>query len=108
MEDTGLPIPLGLDVINRSLGDAAMTSIAAVLKESIVYAREHEDDAIDYAMQFGRGIDRETCRRFVRMYVNEDTVDMGDDGRRALETLYGKASEAGLIEEVPPLDIIQV
>jgi len=108
MEDTGLPIPLGLDVVNRSLGDDAMTSIAAALKESIVYAREHEDDAIDYAMQFGRGIDRETCRRFVRMYVNDDTVDMGDDGRRALETLYARASEMGLIGEVPPLDIIQV
>jgi 1,4-dihydroxy-6-naphthoate synthase len=108
MEDTGLPIPLGLDVVNRSLGDDAMTSIAAALKESIMYAREHEDDAIDYAMQFGRGIDRETCRRFVRMYVNDDTVDMGDDGRRALETLYARASEMGLIGDVPPLDIIQV
>jgi len=108
MEDTGLPIPLGLDVINRSLDDDAMTSIASALKESIVYAREHEEDAIDYAMQFGRGIDRETCRRFVRMYVNDDTVDMGEDGRRALETLYARASEMGLIREVPPLDIIQV
>jgi 1,4-dihydroxy-6-naphthoate synthase len=106
--DTGLPIPLGLDVINRSLGDAAMTSIASALKESIVYARDHEDAAIDYAMQFGRGIDRETCRRFVRMYVNDDTVDMGQEGRRALETLYGRASETGLIAGVPPLDIIQV
>ena len=108
MEDTGLPIPLGLDVINRSLGDDAMTSIASALKESIVYARAHEEDAIEYAMQFGRGIDRETCRRFVRMYVNDDTVDMGEDGRRALETLYARASEMGLIREVPPLDIIQV
>jgi len=108
MEDTGLPIPLGLDVINRSLGDDAMTSIASALKESIVYAREHEEDAIDYAMKFGRGIDRDTCRRFVRMYVNDDTVDMGEDGRRALETLYTRASEMGLIREVPPLDIIQV
>lgn len=108
MDDTNLPIPLGLDVINRSLGDDTQNAIAAALKESIVYARENEDEAIDYAMQFGRGIDRETCRRFVRMYVNDDTVDMGDDGRRALETLYGRASEMGLIHEVPPLDIIQV
>jgi len=108
MEDTGLPIPLGLDVINRSLGEEAMTSIAAALKDSIVYARDHEEDAIDYALQFGRGIDRETCRRFVRMYVNEDTVDMGDEGRRALETLYGRAAGMGLISAVPPLDIIQV
>jgi 1,4-dihydroxy-6-naphthoate synthase len=108
MADTGLPIPLGLDVIKRSLGEDAMASIAAALRESIVYARDHEDDAIEYALQFGRGIDSETCRRFVRMYVNEDTVDMGDDGRRALEALYGRAAELGLIERVPPLDIIQV
>ena len=108
MADTGLPIPLGLDVVNRSLGDEVMTSIASALKKSIVYAREHEDEAIDYAMQFGRGIDRETCRRFVRMYVNDDTVDMGDDGRRALATLYTRAADMGLIEKVPLLDIIAV
>ena len=108
MEDTGLPIPLGLDVINRSLGDDNMKTIASGLKDSIVHARQNEDDAIDYAMQFGRGIDRETCVRFVRMYVNEDTVDMGDEGRRALETLYNRAAAMGLIKEAPPLDIIQV
>jgi len=106
--DTGLPIPLGLDVINRNLGDARMTSIARSLKESIVYAREHEEEAIDYAIQFGRGIDRDTCRDFVRMYVNDDTVDMGEEGRRALETLYARAVENGLLDRVPPLDIIQV
>lgn len=108
MSDTSLPIPLGLDVINRSLGEEKMTMIARALKESIVYAREHEEEAIDYAMQYGRGIDRDTCRDFVRMYVNDDTVDMGEDGRRALETLYTKAVDAGILGAVPPLDIIQV
>jgi len=107
MEDTKLPIPLGLDVINRSLGEQKMHAIASALKDSIVYARDHEEQAIDYAMEYGRGIDRGTCREFVRMYVNEDTVDMGEEGRRALETLYGRAAEMGLIEDVPPLDIIQ-
>jgi 1,4-dihydroxy-6-naphthoate synthase len=106
--ETSLPIPLGLDVINRSLGEEAMLSIARALKESIVYAREHEEDAIDYAMQFGRGIDRETCRRFVRMYVNDDTVDMREEGERALQTLYERAVEKELLKAVPPLDIIQV
>jgi 1,4-dihydroxy-6-naphthoate synthase len=108
MEDTKLPIPLGLDVINRSLGEETMHSVAAALKESIVYARDQEDEAIDYALRFGRGIDRETCREFVRMYVNDDTVDMGEEGRRALETLYSRAAEMGLIEKAPPLDILQV
>ena len=108
MKDTGLPIPLGLDVINRSLGDDQMVSIARALKESIVYARANEEAAIDYAIQFGRGVDRNTCRDFIRMYVNEDTVDMGDEGRRALETLFARAVEEGILDAVPPLDIIQV
>ena len=54
----------------------------------------------------GRGIDRETCRTFVRMYVNRDTVQMGDEGRRALDELYGRALRRGLISEMPPLDIV--
>jgi len=108
MDDTGLPIPLGLDVINRDLGNEKMETIARALKESIVYARDNEEAAIDYAIQFGRGVDRDTCRDFVRMYVNEDTVDMGDEGRRALETLFERAVEKGLLDRIPPLDIIQV
>lgn len=106
--DTGLPIPLGLDVISRRLGDDRMEIIARSLKESIVYARAHEEEAIDYAMQFGRGIDRNTCRDFVRMYVNDDTVDMGEEGRKALETLYERAVQRGLLASVPRLDIIEV
>lgn len=108
MTDTSLPIPLGLDVINRALGDEQMEMIARALKESIIHAREHEEEAIDYAMQFGRGIDRETCRNFVRMYVNDDTVDMGEDGRKSLQTLYERAHTRGIITEIPPLDIIWV
>lgn len=108
MNDTGLPIPLGLDVIRRGLGDATMNAVARGLKESIVLARTHEEDAVDYAMRFGRGVDRETCRQFVRMYVNEDTVDMGDDGRRALETLYTRAVALGILKRAPDLDILWV
>jgi 1,4-dihydroxy-6-naphthoate synthase len=108
MEDTSLPIPLGLDVIHRALGEEKTQAIARALKDSIVYAREHEDEAIDYALQFGRGIDRETCRNFVRMYVNDDTVDMGDEGRRALETLYSRAVARGILAKLPPLDVIPV
>ena len=106
-QDTGLPIPLGLDCIHRRLGEAQMQRVATSLRRSIEYARANEEAAIDYAIRFGRGIDRDTCRRFVRMYVNDDTVDMGADGRRALETLFGRALEAGLIERMPPLDVIQ-
>ncbi len=108
MEDTGLPIPLGLDVVRRELGDSTMDAVARALKDSIQLAHREEDEAVDYAMQFGRGVDRETCRKFVRMYVNEDTVDMGDDGRRALETLYSRAVQRGLLTTPPNLDILWV
>jgi len=108
MQDTALPIPLGLDVIRRGLGDPLAARVAAALKESIVLARTDEDAAVDYAMQFGRGLDRETCRQFVRMYVNEDTVDMGSEGVRALATLFDRAQQRGILASSPLLDILQV
>ena len=106
-EDTGLPIPLGLDVVHRRLGDEAAREITRGFEASIRYAISHEDEAVEYALPFGRGIDEETCRRFVRMYVNEDTLNLGAEGKKALETLYAKAHERGLIESVPPLDIVE-
>ena len=103
--DTGLPIPLGLDMVRRDLGEELSSLIAQGLKSSILYAFEHEDEALDYAIGFSRGIERETCRRFVRMYVNQDTLDMGEEGQRALETLFAKAREKGIIGQVPPIDL---
>ena len=105
-EETGLPIPLGLDCVNRRLGDELSTAVARALRQSVEYARSHEDDALDYALAFGRGIDKEDARRFVRMYVNDDTEDMGDEGRKALATLFTLAAERGIIEEVPELDFV--
>ena len=105
-KDTGLPIPLGLDVLHRRLGDAAHQEITEAFRASVRYAVEHEDEAVEYALPFGRGIDEETCRRFVRMYVNQDTIHMGEEGKQALELLYQRAHERGLIAAVPPLDII--
>ncbi len=105
-EETGLPIPLGLDCVNRRLGDDLSMAVAKALRESVEYARFHEDDALDYALAFGRGLDKEDARRFVRMYVNDDTEDMGEEGRKALETLFTLAAERGIIEAVPELDIV--
>ena len=105
-EETGLPIPLGLDCVNRRLGDELSTAVARALRESVAYARSHEDDALDYALAFGRGIDKEDARRFVRMYVNDDTEDMGDEGRAALETLFKMAADRNIIETVPEIDIV--
>ena len=107
-DDTALPIPLGLDVIHRRLGNGTSRKVAEAFEASIRYAIAHEEEALEYALPFGRGIDRDTCRRFVRMYVNEDTVNMGEEGRRALETLYQRAYLQGLISTIPSLDIVEM
>ena len=105
-KDTGLPIPLGIDVVHRRLGEDASLRVTKGFAASIKYALDHEDDAVDYSLPFGRGIDRETCRRFVKMYVNEDTLNMGQEGVQALQTMYSKAQERGIIPEVPTMDIL--
>jgi 1,4-dihydroxy-6-naphthoate synthase len=102
--ETGLPLPLGVNVVRRDLGEAMHRALAQGLRESIAYAHAHSDEAIAYAMRFGRGIDAETCRRFVLMYVNDLTVSLGDEGRRALAHLYTWAHREGAIAAVPPID----
>lgn len=105
-QDTGLPIPLGLDMVRRDLGEEVASLMTQALRQSILYAFEHEEDALAYAVQFGRGVEVETCRRFVHMYVNQDTLDMGEEGVRALETLFSRAEKRGFLPFVPPLDLI--
>lgn len=105
-EDTGLPIPLGLDMIRRDLGESWAQTMQTALRDSIQYAFDHEEDAIKYAMTFGRGIDPEICKRFVKMYVNEDTLHLGSEGVQALTTLYQKAIGVGAIAAMPPLDLV--
>jgi 1,4-dihydroxy-6-naphthoate synthase len=106
-EATGLPIPLGVDLVSRHIGDELAQKIADASLASINYARDHEDDALEYALGFGRGIDPEDGKKFVRMYVNEDTVDMGQEGRDALKKLFSMAVERGVLAELPELDIVQ-
>jgi 1,4-dihydroxy-6-naphthoate synthase len=105
-QETQLPLPLGLDVVRRDLGEDAAEIIYRGLRDSILHTQVDEEGAIDYALQYGRGIDRETCRTFVRMYVNDDTVNMGAEGKQALETLYHRAFERKLIPSMPPLDVV--
>jgi 1,4-dihydroxy-6-naphthoate synthase len=102
----GLPVPLGLDVVRRDLGPALMKAVSEGFRASIEAAHAHEDDALRYALQFGRGLDPGQGRKFVRMYVNHLTLDMGELGRRALETLYARAHRAGIIGAVPRLEVI--
>jgi 5,8-dihydroxy-2-naphthoate synthase len=89
-EETGLPLPLGVNVARRDLGDR-LGDVSAVLGEAIRVGLENRDEALAYAERFGRGIDRETADRFVAMYVNELTCDYGELGRRAVDELLRRS-----------------
>jgi len=93
----GLPLPLGGNVIRRDLGAATISTLSRLLRDSIAYGLEHREEAVDYAMQFGRGLDRKRTDRFVGMYVNGLTLDYGDRGREAVRRLLGDAQAAGLL-----------
>jgi len=105
-DTTGLPIPLGVNAVRRDLGDAVAESVACLLRHSILYAMLDAEAALEYARLFGRGVDAETCRAFVQMYVNDDTLCLKPDGEQALRTLYTMAHERGLIPAVPVLDLV--
>ena len=93
----GLPLPLGGNVIRRDLGPAAIATLSRLLHDSIAFGLEHRDEAVGYAMQFGRGLDKARTDRFVGMYVNGLTLDYGDRGREAVHRLLGDAQKAGLL-----------
>jgi 1,4-dihydroxy-6-naphthoate synthase len=89
--ETGLPLPLGVNTVRRDIGDDAVRRVSAILRESIEAALEHRDEALDYALGFGRGMDAERGDRFVSMYVNDMTRDYGDEGRQAVRELLARA-----------------
>ena len=105
-ERDGLPVPLGLDVVRRDLGPELMRAATDGFRASILAALDHEDDAIRYALQFGRGLDVAKGKTFVHMYVNDLTLDMGQLGRTALTHLYQRAVAAGVLTSLPPLEVI--
>ncbi len=105
-KESGLPLPLGINVMRRDLGEETHRAISQGLRDAIDYAYAHVDEALEYAMRYGRGIDQETCRRFVLMYVNDYTKRLGDEGRAALTRLYELAHARGLITSMPPVDPI--
>jgi len=96
-EDTGLPLPLGGNVVRRDLGDETVCEVARYVKESIRYALDHREEALAYALGYARDLPPELADRFVSMYVNEWTVDYGETGRRAVRALLERGHEAGII-----------
>src|SRR4051812_27825262 len=100
----GLPLPLGGNIIRRDLGPGMIRKVSKLLHDSIAYALNHRRDAVEYAQQFGRGLDKEKTDRFVGMYVNDLTLGYGDRGRKAVERLMTEAFESGLIPNRVPVE----
>ncbi len=99
-EETGLPLPLGCNGIRKDMGEETMLEVTALLKESIVHGLENRDPALDYALGYGRGLDRSMADEFVGMYVNDWTVDFGEKGREAVRLLLKRGFECGVIPEL--------
>ena len=106
-QQTKLPLPLGLNVIARSLGKDTARQAAALFRESILYAFAHQDDALAYAMRYGRGTDAVRARQFVGMYVNDESLALSKPCREALTMLFERAHKAGLIPRVARLEVIE-
>jgi 1,4-dihydroxy-6-naphthoate synthase len=96
-EETGLQLPLGGNAIRRDLGPELTAKVSRLLHESIRYALEHREEALSYAMQFARDMPEHLADRFVGMYVNDVTLDYGEEGRRAVQLLLDRAFDRGLI-----------
>jgi 1,4-dihydroxy-6-naphthoate synthase len=97
LKETGLPLPLGGNVIRKDLGPAMMRRVSGLLRESIRYALAHREEALRYAMQFGRDMDGGQADRFVGMYVNDLTLDYGERGRAAVRRLLSDGFARGLV-----------
>lgn len=96
-EETGLPLPLGGNVIRRDLGADLIPRVSDYLRRSIAFSLDHREQAMDYAMGFARGLDRGTADDFVGMYVNQRTLDYGPDGRQAVSLFLERGVEAGIL-----------
>ncbi len=102
-----LPLPLGLNAIKKSLGRKTAQQVAAVFRNSILYAFAHQEEALAYAMRFGRGTDPNRSRQFISMYVNEESLTLSRPCREALRLLFQRAHQAGLIPNAPRLGVIE-
>lgn len=106
-DKTGLPLPLGGNVVRKDLGAATMSEISRLLKLSIQYGLEHRREALDYALRYARDMDVTLADKFVGMYVNDWTLDYGDRGRAAVRKLLDEAHMAGVIDNPVAVEFVQ-
>jgi 1,4-dihydroxy-6-naphthoate synthase len=106
-QETGLPLPLGGNVIRKDLGLPLMQMISRHLRDSIAYGLQHRREALDHAMKYARGLDRSKADTFVGMYVNDWTLDYGDRGRSAIRELLGRGVAAGIIPKNVTIEFVE-
>ena len=99
LDQTGLPLPLGANALRKDLQPQAIADVNRLLRESIVYGLEHREEALQYALGYGRGLDPGMADRFVGMYVNDWTLDFGPRGREAVAQFLARAYECGLVPQ---------
>ena len=104
--ETGLPLPLGVNVARRDLGDRVLDDVSGVLREAIQCGLDNRAEALEYALQFGRGIDAAVADRFVSMYVNELTQDYGNEGRKAVTELLRRGEALGAFPGPVRIDFV--
>src|SRR5262249_24552298 len=104
--ETGFPLPLGVNVARRDLGPERLREVSDVLRDAIQCGLDHRAEALDYALQFGRGIAAAVAARFVGMYVNELTQDYGDEGRKAVSELLRRGEAIGAFRQPVQIDFI--
>ena len=105
-QETGLPLPLGGNVVRKDLGADLIRTVSRHLRASIAYGLEHRVKALDHAMQFSRGLDRGKADEFVGMYVNDWTLDYGDRGREAVRVLIERGVKKGLIDRKVSIEFV--
>ncbi len=105
-ETTGLPLPLGINVIRRDMGATAMREVAGLLKRSIEFSLAHRADAVRHALQYARDMDETLADKFVGMYVNDWTLDFGPEGRKAVHALLDAGAQAQLIPPCTPVEFV--
>jgi 1,4-dihydroxy-6-naphthoate synthase len=105
-KQTGLPLPLGGNCIRKDLGPSVMQEVTDILKRSIQYSLDHRSEAVEYALQFGRDLNRELADQFVGMYVNQWTLDYGPRGREAISRLLKAGADAGLVPDAGKIEYI--
>jgi 5,8-dihydroxy-2-naphthoate synthase len=104
--ETGLPLPLGVNVARRDIGAARLRDLSQVFRDAIRCGLDHREEALDYALQFGRGIDAAVADRFVEMYVNDLTQDYGDEGRKAVSELLRRGEAIGAFPRPVEIDFV--